>query len=317
LCSNAAAQPSEINVSRDLVNLGVAGRNLLPNDPALDARPLFQAALKFALFRGIPRVTADPGAYYFLTPEAPDRYMSLVGCSGLTIDLQGSDVYMATSYLTWLLVKDCNQITLSGFTLDSLQLPFTQVQITGVQASLLKLLYSTLPGWPSPTSFNSITNPDGSSQQLVALVFRDGVLVPGTNLLPISGPLQDGVLMVTPQTEPWTQPGVLATYQPGDTIVFMARGSQAPILIEGGDGNVLRDIDVYAAGAIAVHLDNTSDAQVQNVRVLPRPSTDRLISSNADGIHLSYVHANNHVAHCFVSHTVDDGIAITSPFLAS
>ncbi len=263
----------------------------------------------------IPRVTADSGAYYFLTPGASDRYMSIANCSGLTIDLQGSDVYMAASYLIWLSVTDCNQVTLTGFTLDSLQLPFTQVQITGVAAPVLKIFYSNLPGWPDPTVFNSITNPDGSAQQLEALVFRNGKLVPGTNLLPISAPIQQGMLRITPATSPWTQPGVVATYQPGDTLVFMARGSQAPILIQGGDGNALRYIDVYSSGAIAVHLDNTSGAQVQNVRVMPRPSTDRLISSNADGIHLSYVHANNRVYRCFVSHTVDDGIAINSPFL--
>ncbi len=242
--------------------------------------------------------------------------MSINGYSNLTIDLQGSDVYMAASYLIWLDATNCTQLTLTGFTLDSLQLPFTQVQVTGVLPQQWALTYSTLPGWPSPTIFNSITNPDGSSQQLLALVFRNGALVPGTNLLPISSPLQDGVLQVTPQDEPWTQPAVLSTYRPGDTVVFLARGSEAPIFIEGGSGNVLSNIDVYSSGAIAVHLDNASGAQVQNVRVIPRPSTDRLISSNADGIHLSYAQANNHVYQCFVSHTVDDGIAINSPFLA-
>jgi hypothetical protein len=316
LYSNLLAQPSQINVSHDLVTLGIANRNLVPNNQKLDARPLFQAALDFALQNGIPKVVADPGAYYFLTPGAWDSYLSIDGYSGLTVDLQGSNVYTAASYLIWLSVTNCNRITLTGFTLDALQLPFTQVRLTGVAAQQWALNYSTLPGWPSPTVFNSITNPDGSSQQLLALVFRNGMLVPGTNLLPISAPLQEGVLQVTEQDEPWTQPNVLATYQPGDTVVFIARGSQAPILIEGGDGNVLSNIDVYSAGAIAVHLDNTSNAQVQNVRVIPRPSTDRLISSNADGIHLSYVHAGNHVYQCFVSHTVDDGIAINSPFLA-
>ncbi|MGA3025707.1 MAG: right-handed parallel beta-helix repeat-containing protein [Bryobacteraceae bacterium] len=316
LSSNLLAGVSQINVSHDLVTLGIASQNLAPNNRNLDARPLFQAALDFALQNGIDRVTADPGAYYFLTPGAPDRYMSIDGYSGLTIDLQGSDVYMAASYLIWLSVTDCNQITLTGFTLDSLQLPFTQVQLTGVSAQQFTLSYSTLPGWPSPVAFNAITNPDGSSQELLALVFRNGMLVPGTNLLPISSPLRDGVLQVTPQDEPWTQPAVLATYQPGDTVVFMARGSEAPILIEGGDGNVVSNIDVYSSGAIAVHLDNTSNAEVYNVRVIPRPSTNRLISSNSDGIHLSYALANNHVYQCLVSHTVDDGIAINSPFLA-
>lgn len=316
LCSNVLAGPAQINVSHDLVTLGIASENLVPNNRNLDSRPLFQAALDYALLNRIPKVVADPGAYYFLTPGASDRYMSIDGAGGLTIDLQGSDVYMAVSYLIWLSVIDSNQVTLTGFTIDSLQLPFTQVRLTSVSPLQSTLTYSILPGWPSPTIFNSITNPDGSSEELLALVFRNGVLVPGTNLLPISSPVPAGALEVTQQAEPWTQPSVLATYQPGDTIVLTGRGSEAPILIEGGDNNVLSNVDVYSSGAIAVHLDNTSNAQVRNVRVIPRPSTDRLISSNADGIHLSYALANNHVYQCLVSHTIDDGIAINSPFLA-
>jgi len=77
----------------------------------------------------------------------------------------------------------------------------------------------------------------------------------------------------------------LATYQPGDTIVVTARGSEAPLLITGGDGNVIRDVDVYSSGAIGVHLDSVSNATVDHVRVMPRPGTDRLIGANADGIH--------------------------------
>ena len=48
----------------------------------------------------------------------------------------------------------------------------------------------------------------------------------------------------------------------------------------------------------------------------PRPGTDRLISTNADGIHLSYALANNTVTNCYVSRSIDDAIAINSPFLA-
>jgi len=220
------------------------------------------------------------------------------------------------SFLIWLVVIDSSRITLTNFTLDSLQLPFTQVRLTGVTANQRTLNYASQSGWPSPAIFNTVTNPDGSSQDLWALVFRNGALVANSNRLPLVRPLQDGVLQVQKNDAPWTQPSVLAAYQPGDTIVVTARGSEAPLLIAGGDGNVIRNVDVYSSGAIGVHLDTVSNATVDHVRVMPRPGTDRLIGANADGIHLSYALANNLVTRCYVSRSIDDAIAINSPFLA-
>jgi hypothetical protein len=316
LCAGSFADTTELNLSHDLIPLRIASQNLTPDNPALDARPLFQAALDYAVKNGIHLITADQGAYYFLTPAAKDRYLSFNSALDLTIDLHGSDIYMKQSYLIWLVAIDSNRITLTNFTLDSQQLPFTQVRLTGVSANQRALNYVTQPGWPSPTVFNTVTNPDGSSQDLWALVFSNGALVSNSNRLPLTRSLQEGVLQVQKNDAPWTQPGVLAAYQPGDTIVVTARGSEAPLMIAGGDGNVIRNVDVYSSGAIGVHLDTVSNATVDHVRVMPRPGTDRLVGANADGIHLSYALANNIVTNCYVSRSVDDAIAINSPFLA-
>jgi hypothetical protein len=314
-CSACAAVPS-INMSRDLVGLGIAKRNLAPNNPNLDARPLFQAALAYAAANSTGLITADPGAYYFLTPQMPDRYLQIDAYSNLTIDLAGSDLYLAQSEIIGFALIDCTNVTLSNFTVDNLQLPFTQVQLTGVSAPQGVLQYIAIPGWPSPTTFSAIRDPSGTPESLSAVVFRNGQMIPGTAVLPIQRPLSEGTLQIVSSDSPWTQPAVLGTYQPGDIIVFMARGGEAPVLIEGGTGVAVTGVTVYSSAAIAVHLDNTQGALVDHVQVIPRPGTGRLISSNADGIHLSYALANNIVRFSTVERTVDDGIAINSPFLA-
>jgi len=38
---SSARAAGTLNLSRDLVALGIAAQNLVPNNPALDARPLF------------------------------------------------------------------------------------------------------------------------------------------------------------------------------------------------------------------------------------------------------------------------------------
>src|SRR5688572_4204030 len=92
IVATVAVMPSRaagtLNLSRDLVALGIADQNLVPNQPSLDARPLFSAALSYATSHGISVMTVDPGNYYFLTPipSATDRYTSLFQVSDLTID---------------------------------------------------------------------------------------------------------------------------------------------------------------------------------------------------------------------------------------
>lgn len=58
----AAAQ--SINMSQDLVTLGIAAQNMTPNTPSLDSRPLFQAAINYAGSHPVQKLTVDAGAYY-------------------------------------------------------------------------------------------------------------------------------------------------------------------------------------------------------------------------------------------------------------
>ncbi|HLJ49451.1 MAG TPA: right-handed parallel beta-helix repeat-containing protein [Bryobacteraceae bacterium] len=314
--ATAFAQPSQINMSHDLTTLGISNQNLSSNNPGFDARPLFQSAIRYATRNGVPLITADPGVYYFLTPQASDRYLNLNAVKNLTIDLQGSDLYLKSAYFPAFVLVDCQNVTLTNFTVDLEQLPFTQLNLTGVSGNKRTISYSTLPGWPDATVFNNVPVPSGETPQIGATVFRNGQVVAASNRMTITGPIQSGTLQVTKDDSPWTQPNVLSTFQPGDTIVVTARAGEAVINVAGGDTVTISNIDVYASGAIAVHLDTTQNSVVDSVRVMPRAGTDRLVSSNADGIHLSFTLGNNRVRYCFVRRTGDDAIAINSPFLA-
>ena len=306
---SALAQPVQLNISQDLEPLGIS-QNATPNTPARDTRPLLQAAIQYASNNGISKIVADPGVYWFLTAQRTDRYLILNGISDLTIDFQGSDIYLKTNFTVGFELDNCTRVTLANFTVDYMTLPFTQVRLTGVGGRTLS--YETIGGWPSPTTLRSR---DGSTDYW-GLVLRGGNVIPNTGRLPLNTPTDGGALQVKTETSPWTQPAVLNTYQAGDIIAVTLRDGEAPILVSNGDSIVLTGIDVYASGSLGVHLDGTKNSHVLNVRVLPRPGTDRLISTNADGIHFSYVQANNHVQGNYVTRTMDDGIALNSPFLA-
>ena len=66
LPASALSSAQTLNMSTDLVRLGIAARDLNPNDPTLDARPLFEAATDYVRAHPAVRVlTLTPGCHRF------------------------------------------------------------------------------------------------------------------------------------------------------------------------------------------------------------------------------------------------------------
>ena len=80
----------------------------------------------------IATVTADPGSYYFLTLHSPNQHALLNAIANVTIDLQNSDLYFASSNTTAIECLNCSSVVFRNFTVDYRQLPFTQATITAI-----------------------------------------------------------------------------------------------------------------------------------------------------------------------------------------
>lgn len=144
------AQAIAINLSHDLVRLGIASENLAPDRPSLDARPLFQATLQYVQNHHTELVTLDPGGYYFLTPQNPTTYLRFPSLTNLTVDLAGSTIYFAGAFLQGFAFTDCQHVKFTNFKIDFLQSPYTYVQLASVDSNLRTFSYQTLSGWPDP-----------------------------------------------------------------------------------------------------------------------------------------------------------------------
>jgi hypothetical protein len=152
--SSASAQTASLNLSRDLVRLGIAAQNLPPDDPTFDARPLFQAGVQYVRNNRIPLLTVDRGSYYFLTPQVSGAYLRLFQVSDLVVDLAGSTIYFRRAFLAGFLVANSQRVTLTNFQIDFVDPPYTHVELTSVDAIGQRLLYKTLPGWVDPSTFS-------------------------------------------------------------------------------------------------------------------------------------------------------------------
>jgi Right handed beta helix region len=311
------AHARTINLSHDLVKLGIASSNLSPDSPTTDARPLFQATLLYAQHHAVGAITVDHGAYYFLTPQDGQAYLRFSSLSNLTVDLADSAIHFATALIQGFNLTDCTDVTLTRFRTEYLTPPYTHVQLSFVDPIRRSLAYATLPDWADPVTFNGLAAPNANTGpvELWAIVFRNGDIVPATSRMHVVQPIANGVLQLVQDNTPWTQSATLATLDPGDTIVLTARGGFGPITVVRGDRVTISDATIQGSSAIAVLFISSSHSIADRVRVIPRASD--LIASNADGIHLASAGADNHIRHSFVTRTMDDALAIDSRDVAT
>ena len=284
------AQAGAINMSHDLVRLGIASQNLAPNSPSLDARPLFQATLQYVQSHStITLVTLDRGAYYFhtpqkhITPKSPTGYyLSLPSLANLTIDLTGSTIYFAHAFLHGFYLEDCQNVTLTNFKTDFLKPPYTYVQLEGIDPTARTLTYKKLPRWPDPKNFKA---PAEADVVLWAVAFRNGDIVPGTSRMNVAQPITSPVLSLnTPlNTAHWTQSATLATLQPGDIIAVTQRGGGQPVRTYGGDSLRISHATIYGGSTMGVLFMMVSNSTAENVQVIPQTHL-RQLQKNSFGL---------------------------------
>lgn len=315
LAAGAQAQ-SVLNLSHDLVAKGIAAHNMVPDSPAADARPLFEAGVLYASKNHIPTVTADRGSYYFLTQNNPRGHAVLNSISNVAVDLQYSDIYCAQGQIVCIQTNNSTNITLKNFTVDYLQLPFTQVTVTGVDAPSKTIRIKQLGNYPLPSFFNSVTIPPAYIVSgLFMFAFRNGQQLRTTGRMQTVMPLSDASLQVS-GTLDWEQSSNVASIQPGDTIVLTYRAGIASVLLNNCTGCTVQNVSVFASGFGGVFSLYGISVTIDHVQVMPRPGTDRLISSNADGIHLTRAGVNNVITNNTVRRGCDDAIAIDGQWSA-
>ena len=307
----ANAHAKTINMSHDLVRLGIASQNLEPNSPTVDAGPAFQATLEYVKRNGpVNLVTLDTGAYYFLTPRNPNAYLSLAELSNLTIDLAGSTMHLADAFSSGFFLTNCQKVTLTNFKIDFLKPPYTYVQLESVDSHSRTFTYGTLPGWPDPAT---LTAP--IPVVLWAVAFRDGEIVPATSRMHVASPIRNNVLSLVQDNTPWTQSATLATLQSGDIIAVTQRGDASSVTISGGDSIKISHATVYGSCAMGVLFEKVSNSTADHVQVIPRKGN--LFSTNADGVHFVDTWNNNHIRNCHIVRTLDDALAMDSLCIAT
>jgi hypothetical protein len=312
LCSTVAfpfQAGTTLNLSHDLVPLGIASQNMTPDTPSLDAQPLFVAALTYVQNNPVQLLTADPGAYYFLTPLTvnPGVYVYFPTLSDLIIDFQGSTLYFKDGMKRGFDIENCQRLTLKNFTIDYLAPAYTQVQLTAIDPVQRTFTYTVMPGWADPKTF---TDTGFGTPELLAVFFRNGALIPGTGLTIMSYPISGNTLSIEPSdTPPWTQTDVLSTLRPGDIVAVADDIGADPLDVVKCDSMLFTNIEIHG-GIGAINLFDVSNSTLDRIRVTPRPGA--LLGSASGGLMFFDPLQNNHIRNSYVTRTLDDALGMGS-----
>ncbi len=270
--------PATLNLSQDLVTLGVAATNMVPNQPSLDAGPLFMAGVEYAKAKGISTVVADPGSYYFSSiwnVPGSNTHVAVSGIDNMTIDLHGADLIFTHPMFYGVIVYASTNAVLQNFTVDYQPLPFTQLRVVSVDVPNLRIQYSVEPGYQDPVTFNSFPLPPGVvTPEIQVHVFRNGrpILPRLFTQLPFGGSRFSLVFPSSAET--------LAAVRPGDVVAVSPHSPNDAVGLNHCTGCTLRKITVFScACGEAVQSISVQSTVMERIYAIPKPGTDRLIST--------------------------------------
>ncbi len=278
-----------LNMSQDLVRLGIASSNMAPNQPSLDAGPLFMQAVEYAKSHSIATVIADPGTYYFLSVNV-NTHVALGQINNMTIDFQGADLIFTHPLFYGIVVYTSTNAVLQNFTVDNQPLPFTQVRVVAVDVANSQIQYAVQPGWQDPSAFNAAQVPQTDPPPVVQIhIFRSRQPVLGRlfTQFPLSG---NFVRVVN------TSAAILAAVRPGDIAVIAMNAASGGINTNHCQGCTLRNITVYscASGGAPVGASATQSALMERIYAIPKPGTDRLVSTFS-AVYIGFAGPNNRI----------------------
>ncbi len=306
LASPGASQT--LNLSQDLVPLGIASTNMVPNQPSQDAGPLLTNGVAYAKTHGIPTVVADPGTYYFLSLQ-DNTHVALNGIDNMTIDLHGADLVFTHPLYYGIIVYYSTNAVLQNLTADYQPLPFTQVRVVAVDAQGSQIAYVPEPGWQDPVAFNSVPSP---APYLVELhIFRGGQPAFDTRRIPVQLPI-GGSRLTIPGSLGYDP---LATLRVGDVAVVTMKGIASPLATNHCTGCTVRGASVFSSSSAAVSALDAQGALFERLYSIPKPGTDRLVSTFGSGF--NFVGPNNQVRLSRSIRTMDDGFGFGGRFVGT
>ncbi|QDU71501.1 glycoside hydrolase family 55 protein [Mucisphaera calidilacus] len=301
-------------VTLNVRDFGAVGDNLHDDGPALrravaslaEAGPGAELLLPAGTYRidgfgGTPRRT----------------HLLLEGLKDVTIRGEGigRTELVGTEIGTLLRIEDCADVRVADLSLDFDPLPFTQGVIESIHPEDFSVTWRRQAGWPSPTGFPFDV---GGDPTVFAVHVGAKPHCPETGRVLGHGgftvarvePLDEERFVLHGKKQAWeTGRDLPETFRPGHPLTIQSRnvpGHQPAVWTAGNTRLTFERVAVYAAWTHTWQLTADTDVRLLGCVCEPKPGTDRLAISNADGLHIISQRVGPWIQDCRILRNFDD-----------
>ena len=300
----------------------------VPND-TLDDRPAIQRAIDDATRAGDGSIVIlKAGTYRVMSAQTERPAFTITRADGLTIQGAGNDAAGTLILITnpqaggftWFESDNC---VIRRLTIDYDPPPFTQGSIIAVG--------TTSFDWQIPSHFPALEEPGfcptpappgctgrfggnwgmviEPTTKLIKRGLADSLYVASWTKL--STDLDaDRLYRITPTS--WSQP-MLAQMAAGDRFIYIRRNGGTAVLFAFSRNCAAEDIDVRASPVLAAASQGEGPNRFTRFNVRFAPGSDRLLTTNADGVHCQQERFGVTLENSFFEGMADDVINIYHP----
>jgi hypothetical protein len=273
---------------------------------AAESRPIEAASkLREAIGR-LPRkggasLRIPAGLYRF--QDTGQAALEFEDIEDLSIDATGA-VFLFNERIAPISAVNCRNFRLNGGTIDWERPPFSQGDVISAAADQRTLEIRVDAGFPvtGAERIETLATYDRASG-LMSLGGIDSYN--GVEHVQLIGPQRLRLALSRP-----------LGFKTEDTVVMRHQtyGVNA-VSLEGCDNAVLRDLTIHAAPGMAVIGSRCNGVTIARLRIEPTPGSGRLMSTCADGVHLSSCRGKILIEDCFMRGMGDDCVNVLTPYL--
>jgi hypothetical protein len=285
-------------------------------DGKTDAGPAFRKAIAAAQAAGTGSVvTVGAGVWRLLPAPGENACLPIANARGLTVrgEPGSAQLISGAARCSVFSLHACEETTIRGFAIDYDPLPFTQGRIVAVDTNAATFDLMIDPGYASLGEPMFAQTTAKYERWGMVMDARTRWLKPGAPNFILMGrftPLADGVwrLQLSPGEE-----SKLPHLTPGDLFVQLARGSGAAFRTLNSRACAIEDNLVFSSPTASVIAVANDGLTVRALHVRYKPGTDRLISTDADGVHCAQNIRGPRIEGCSFEGMADDAINLYSP----
>lgn len=297
----------------EYVTIAADAHNIAP-DTGEDVGPALRDLIQKTAEAGVPaRIQFAKGTYPIDGTDLSEAAIVLKDCRALVLSGEGDETtfIIRNPRIGGVLVSGGRQVWIENINIDYDPLPYTQGTVLIVNEAGNWFDFHVETGYPllSEAWFSSAPKPAGCW----------GMVFDRDNPEPKRG-ASDFVYIDRWEKigkrswrmySPATHKDRLADLKFGDRFAHLARhGKSGAVFFRECVGGGVRDVNIYASQSVAIGAIHCSELTVQRVSVIRKPDTDRLLSTNADGVHVRENIQGPLVEESKFENIADDGISI-------